>query len=78
MGKLADNLKRQLKTEHQKDAEDCIQLYNYLKESNNGHVWESQWNTLTTVNFEGIYPNNKRRYKPNNLGYAVLKGLNSN
>ena len=34
MGKLMDRLQRQLKTEHKKDAEDCIKLYEYLKEKN--------------------------------------------
>jgi len=75
MGKLMDNLQKQLKTEHKKDAEDCIELYNYLKERSNGRVWESQWNPLTNVTFTGIYPNTIRIYKPNHLGHLILEGL---
>ena len=32
MGKLYDNLQRQLKTEYKQDAKNCIKIYNYLKE----------------------------------------------
>jgi len=74
MGKLADNLKRQLKTEHRQDAEDCIKIYETIKERT-GHVWESDWNPLVNVRFEGIYPNSKRIYKPTSIGYMFLKGI---
>ncbi|MGK2864674.1 MAG: hypothetical protein ACSLE0_22280 [Chitinophagaceae bacterium] len=39
MGKLMIRLQKQLKTEYKKDAEDCIEIYNKLKEINDGHVW---------------------------------------
>lgn len=73
MGKLKDRLDKQLKTENKKDAEDCLKIYEYLKESM-GHVWESNWNPLVSVRFEGTYPY-KRIYKPTSLGYIVINGL---
>jgi hypothetical protein len=74
MGKLMDNLQRQLKTEYKKDAEDCIKIYETIKEGT-GYVWESDWNPLTRVRFEGTYPNRKRIYKPSIIGYTYLKGI---
>lgn len=75
MGKLLDSLNRQLKTEHKNDAEDCLKIYNYLKETT-GHVWESDWEPLASVRFEGTYPNYKRIYKPTSIGEIFLKGYN--
>jgi len=69
-----DRLQKQLKTDHKKEAEDCLQIYNYLKESNDGHVWESQWNSLVDVYFKDFI-SHERRYKPNRIGYIFLKGL---
>lgn len=77
MGKLMERLQKQLKTEHNKEAEDCIVLYNYLKEKNNGHVWSTQWSCLVNTTFKG-FPSDERWYKPNDIGYLVLKGLNIN
>ena len=76
MGKLYNELQKQLKMpEHKKDAEDCIKIYDKLKEINNGSVWDSAWRVLTTVKFIGIYPNSIRIYKPREEGYVFLKGL---
>lgn len=76
MGKLYDRLKKQLKSEeYKKDAEDCLKIYEKLKEMNNGSVWESSWNPLTTVKFVGTYPNSERIYKPSKEGYVFLKGI---
>lgn len=74
MGKLKDSLDKQLKTEHKKDAEDCLKIYEYLKKTT-GHIWESNWTPLVSVRFEGTYPNSKRIYKPTSIGYIFLKGL---
>lgn len=74
MGNLMNTLQSQLKTEQKKDAEECIQLYNYLFEFNNGKVWSSQWQSLVIVKF--VYQSNERYYKLNHLGKLVLKGLN--
>lgn len=61
MGKLYDRLQKQLKSEeYKKDAEDCLKIYEKLKEMNNGKVWESSWNPLTTVKFVGTYPNSEK------------------
>lgn len=73
MGKLLDNLNKQLKTEFKQDAEDCLEIYNKLKERT-GHVWESDWNPLTTVNFIGQHPY-VRHYKPSAVGYIFLQGI---
>ena len=76
MGKLYDRLQKQLKSEeYKKDAEDCLKIYEKLKEMNNGSVWESLWNPLTTVKFVGTYPNSERIYKPSQEGYVFLKGI---
>lgn len=54
MGKLYDNLQEQLKTEYKKEAEDCIKIYNKLKEISGGSVWSSDWNVFSSCN---IYRN---------------------
>lgn len=75
MGKLYECLQKQLQSKkHKDDAEDCIKIYEELKRSTGG-VWESQWNTLTTLSFEGTYPNSIATYKPNAMGYMFLKGI---
>lgn len=75
MGKLLNSLNYQLKTEHKNDAEECLKIYNYLKETT-GHVWESQWNNLVATSFIGKYPNRKKIFKPNSIGKIFLEGLN--
>lgn len=75
MGKLHDRLQKQLQMEEfKKDAEDCLKIYNQLKEMNNGSVWESQWNPLVAVKFKG-FPSDDRTYKPSKMGYVFLKGI---
>lgn len=74
MGKLLNHLQKQLTTGNKKDAEDCLKIYNKLKELNNGSVWSSQWQTLTEVTFKG-FPSSERTYKPSSIGYAFLKGI---
>lgn len=50
MGKIYDRLQKQLQVEeHRVDAEDCIKIYNKLKEMNDGSVWSSDWQVLTTI-----------------------------
>lgn len=73
MGKLLDRLNKQLKTEYKQDAEDCIKIYNHLKDTT-GHVWESDWRVLVTTIFKG-FPSDERRFKPTAIGYVFLKGL---
>lgn len=76
MGKLYNRLQKQLKTEYKQDAEDCIEIYNKLKEMYNGHVWLSVWNPLVATSFIGTYPYT-RRFKPTAIGYIFLKGINN-
>ena len=73
MGKLMDKLQKQLNTEYKQEAEDCIKIYNYLKETT-GRVWRSQWNQLTDITFKGL-PSDERRYRPSNVGYTFIKGI---
>ena len=74
MGKLYDRLQKQLQTEFKKDAEDCLKIYDKLKEMNNGSVWDNQWRPLVDTIFKG-FPSDERRFKPSNLGYVFLKGI---
>lgn len=76
MGKLYDRLQKQLKSEeYKKDAENCLKIYEKLKEMNDGKVCDSSCKTLTTVKFVGTYPNSERIYKPSKEGYVFLKGI---
>lgn len=74
MGKLLDRLNKQLKTEYKQDAEDCLKIYDRIKEIQNGHVWESAWRPLVDTIFKG-FPSDERRFKPTSMGYIFLKGL---
>lgn len=80
MSKLYDALHNQLKTEHKKEAEDCIKIYNVLKaisreKYGEEHVWSSDWNVLTTTMFVGSYPNVRKMYKPSHIGKVFLIGI---
>lgn len=77
MGKLYDNLQRQLKSEkYKKDAEDCLKIYEKLKEMNEGSVWSSQWGLLTTISgWMGEKPNTTMAYMPSQIGYVFLRGI---
>ena len=76
MSKLMERLQRQLKTDKKQEAKDCLKLYEYLYERDKGHVWSRTWDCLTEVTFKG-FPSDERWYKPNDIGYLVLKGLKS-
>ena len=76
MGKLYNSLQRQLKfDEYKEDAKDCLKIYEKLKELNNGSVWQSNWKPLVDAKFMGEYPNSIAIYKPNQMGYVFIKGL---
>lgn len=76
MGKLYDKLQKQLGTEFKKDAEDCLKIYEKLKELNDGSVWGLDWRRLTTIGgwIGDKYPKTMV-YKPSKLGYELLKGI---
>lgn len=75
MGKLMTRLKKQLTTEYKKDAEECIEIFNWIKSTDkDGNVWSSRWTPLVDVTFKG-YPSNERRYNLNTTGKALLKGI---
>lgn len=77
MGKIYDRLQEQLKLEeHRKNAEDCIEIYNKLKEMNDGSVWSSDWQVLTTIGgWIGERPHAQMAYKPSKVGYVFLNGI---
>lgn len=76
MSKLSEYLQKQLETEYKKEAEDCLKIYNALLEINNGSVWRSQWQVLTTFNGHmHTSTGHLLTYKPSSIGYIFLKGL---
>lgn len=74
MGKLYNRLQAQLKTEYKQDAEDCIKIYNKLKDISGGHVWSRDWDGLVDTIYKGL-PSSERRFKPTSVGYIFLKGI---
>jgi hypothetical protein len=76
MGKLTERLQKQLlDPNRKKDAEDCISVYNWLKETDQeGRVWSSRWDPLVDVEFKG-FPSDKRTYKLNSIGRTLLNGI---
>ena len=74
-----NRLEKQLTTEHKKDAEDCIKIYNWIKDTDkDGHVWGSRWTPLVDTTFPKAYPSDARTYKLNITGATLLKGIKSN
>ena len=73
MSKLYNTLHNQLKTEHRKEAEDCIKIYNKLKEIGEGKVWISCWNALTMPILDKSLP--VLGYQPNSVGEIFLKRI---
>lgn len=74
MSKVLIHLEKQLKTEYKQDAEDCLIIFNKLKEIDNGYVWSSKWRLLVHTIFKG-FPSDERRFEPTNIGRIFLKGL---
>lgn len=72
MGNVRDSLQKQLETEYRKEAEDCIRIYNKLKEISKSHIWHSHWNVLTEVI---TFISNIPVYKPSPIGEVFLKGI---
>lgn len=71
---VCDYLHKQLQTELKGDAEDCLKIYEKIKELNNGKVWSNQWQILVDVKFKG-FPSDDRTYKPSKIGYIFLQGI---
>ena len=72
-----DNLKKQLKEpEHEKNAKECIEIYNWIKSTDKDNmVWSSRWSPLVNVSHEGW---SIKRYKLNITGKTLLKGIKIN
>lgn len=78
IGKLMDRLQKQLENpDTKKYAEDCIKIFNWLKDTDpEGRVQSSQFSPLVNVvRLEGNYPNSIPIYKPTIIGYTLLKGI---
>ena len=77
MSRLVERLQKQLLIpEYKKNAEECIEIYNWIKSTDkDGRVWSSRWEPLVDVIFER-FPSDKRIYKLNITGRTLLKGLN--
>lgn len=79
MSRIYDDLQNQLNTEYKKEAEDCIKIYNKVKELSGGSVWSSDWHVLTTI--AGFFPAsndivpNRMALKPSAIGEIFLKGI---
>lgn len=69
-----NHLQKQVReAEHKKDAEECIEIYNWIKSTDKeGRVWSSRWEPLVNVSFEGW---NIKRYKLNATGKILLEGI---
>lgn len=82
MGKILEDLKKQKEIpELKEDALKCIEVYNKIKELNDGKVWSHIWNVITrttesinSVNGPGIYYWTKA-YHLSPLGEYVYKGI---
>ena len=60
---------------NKKDAEDCIKLYNWIRENYEGEVWESDWTAIAKAKWIGKYPNFKLIHTPTLIGYTLLKAI---
>ena len=72
MGNVRDSLQKQLETEYRKEAEDCIKIYDKLKEISKSYIWCSHWDALTEVI---TFISNIPVYKPSPIGEVFLKGI---
>lgn len=65
-------LRTQLLSQYEKDAEDCIKIYQFLKELDHDNVDWVKWNMLVKV---ALRNTRKWHYKPTKIGRTFLKGL---
>lgn len=78
MSGIYNDLQNQLNSKYKKEAENCIKIYNKLKEISGGSVWSSDWNVLTTI--AGFTPApgdivpTRMALKPSAVGEVFLKG----
>lgn len=67
--RVIDRLHKQLATgKHTKNTQDCIDIYNWIKETHDGYVMESIWRVL--VQSQSYY-----KYKPTIVGKQLLKSI---
>jgi len=69
-----NHLQKQLKEpEHKQDAQECIEVYNWIIETDpEGKLWSSRWVPLVIPSFEGF---KTTRYKLNITGKTLLLGI---
>ena len=55
-----------------KEAEDCLKIYQFLVELDDGHVWQQKWDVLV----KHCYSRDRVHFfKPTKIGKIFLKGL---
>lgn len=65
-------LHNQLVTRYFKEAKDCLKIYQFLAEMDDGHVWSQKWNVLVK---HCCSRDNVHFFKPTKIGEIFLKGL---
>jgi len=65
-------LKAQRVSRYSKEAEDCLKIWKFLADLDNGHVWQQKWDVLV----KHCYSRDKVHFfKPTKIGEIFLKGL---
>ena len=76
MEQFMNILQEQLENpKYKQDAEDCIEVYNWLSATDNGCVMQRKWYPLIDIVFKGVYPNKEKICKLNLTGSTLLKGI---
>ena len=65
-------LRQQLWSQYEKEAEDCLKIWQFLKESDHGVVDWEKWDVLVKI---ALRNTRKWHYKPTKIGRIFLKGL---
>lgn len=75
MSRIYDYLQKQLKSEeHRKDAEDCLKIYEKLKDISKGCAIHNHWRQLVDTHY-GRFGSRERTYKPTKIGRMFLKRI---
>ena len=78
MSGILDTLQKQLSSEYKEDAEEVLEIYNYMYDTT-GHFWNSDWQALVNTSFikdpNKHFMNYDKRYSLTLIGKLMLKGL---
>lgn len=75
MSEFKDQLLKQLETSYSENARECLEIYETLKELNNGSIPSDQWMVLIDVKRLKSYSGFTWIHVPSKVGYIFLKGL---